>query len=1129
MRYALLLCLSTPIWSQSARSEEPWGPVVVPVVLDHEQVAATGVGLGDLVWAEVAYLSAPDGEAVAFEPAEQIWWLADRPVLLLGATGNPVPRAIIERGTAWIQIDVNGMPLTETPMVIYPRAKRIRLSPDAAGMQRALARGLPGVDGTYLAQVANFLAGNLAALDVTGTSYSISGFGTVIDGSGDWVGGNLSAMGTVVSDGSLTLDGSSDLITAGSGTLSLDDDHLTTTGNIGIGTSMPSEALTLNGGNLLQIMGDPRHEGAVSLTGTFPRSLYVRGNYAYVGMWGGDQFHVVDVRNPNTPVVVGTLVDDGTTALDAPTDVIVVGNYAYVTSGADHGLEIIDVSNPTAPTHVSALFDTVETALAGAAGIKLVGPYAYIASNTNSGLQIVDISNPTNPRAMGVIFDNGTTALGGAINLDVCGNYAYVTGPFEGLEILDISDPHNPQHAGALFDDGSIHLAGCREIRVDGRYAYITATTENALSIVDVSDPTAPMEVGFLVDNGSTSFQSPRGLALAGNYVFIAGEDDNAVSVIDVSDPTAPVEVGGIVDNGASELAGAYDVVVSGIHAYAVGQFDQGLEVVALTGSQFHTMEVVSLKSDTLLVAQNTRMNGNLDVQKDVSVGGDVHLRDALTFGTLRQIPLVPKVVGTLSIPDNPQGTAVSGDYAFVVCGISDDLHVIDISSPSSPFLVSSTLLSGASAVEVCGRLAYVASQTSGLSILDVSDPKSPDILVQNYTVALSGNMRVSGSYAYFTSPTSSWFRIIDVSNPVAPAMVSSLTYGGGQPGVLDVAGGFAYIIDGSLNTLRIVDVRDPATPTNRGVVTTGEAPREIRVRGRYAYTVDSFDEILQVFDVSDPDNPAHVVDFTIGTEPISFDFMGDYLCVVDRNSDDVKIIDISDPTQPSLVAALVLGTGLFPNTITVEGGFAYIDGNNTDTLRIVDLLGARMASVNAGPTITDQLTVRRDFRSVGNVKAEMGLNVGGDVAIGGDLGLRGRQNLHGTLVLSNYSQPAASIAESVILFAEDTAASAELKVRDEAGNITTLSPHNFSLIGAPSEPLAWSFYSEQNGRAVNVDMLRAVRLIEQVTGEQLVFTAPETGSKPEASYRNRIEALEARNRELEEAVRLLMSERDPQ
>lgn len=78
---------------------------------------------------------------------------------------------------------------------------------------------------------------------------------------------------------------------------------------------------------------------------------------------------------------------------------------------------------------------------------------------------------------------------------------------------------------------------------------------------------------------------------------------------------------------------------------------------------------------------------------------------------------------------------------------------------------------------------------------------------------------------------------------------------------------------------------------------------------------------------------------------------------------------------------------------------------------------------------------------------------------------------------------------DGVYLYAEDVASSSELKVIDEAGNITTLSPHNFSLIPeGPSEDLAWSYYSENKGKKINVDMLKLARILEKLTGEKLVY-----------------------------------------
>lgn len=87
------------------------------------------------------------------------------------------------------------------------------------------------------------------------------------------------------------------------------------------------------------------------------------------------------------------------------------------------------------------------------------------------------------------------------------------------------------------------------------------------------------------------------------------------------------------------------------------------------------------------------------------------------------------------------------------------------------------------------------------------------------------------------------------------------------------------------------------------------------------------------------------------------------------------------------------------------------------------------------------------------------------------------------TIGLHNGGAPTGSITNGVIIYSEDVAASAELKVRDEAGNITVLSPHNFTGIPmGKSEDMAWSYYSERDGKYITVDMLKAIRTIEKLT-----------------------------------------------
>lgn len=154
-----------------------------------------------------------------------------------------------------------------------------------------------------------------------------------------------------------------------------------------------------------------------------------------------------------------------------------------------------------------------------------------------------------------------------------------------------------------------------------------------------------------------------------------------------------------------------------------------------------------------------------------------------------------------------------------------------------------------------------------------------------------------------------------------------------------------------------------------------------------------------------------------------------------------------------------------------------------------------------------------------------------GNVGIGG----RSFNGGSGILALFNGTAPS-SITNGIQFWAADVAGSSELHVLDEAGNTTVLSPHNFTYIpGGPSEDMAWAYHSHNTNlnHTINVDMLKAIRLIEKMTGEQLVYIVDHDNEdsinnpiEPEITDQGEIEDLKAQIRELKEQVRLLIEEK---
>ncbi|HEX7319059.1 MAG TPA: T9SS type A sorting domain-containing protein [bacterium] len=251
-------------------------------------------------------------------------------------------------------------------------------------------------------------------------------------------------------------------------------------------------------------------------------SLFVKGNYAYLGEYSGIQkfLSIVDVSDPQNCAEIGRLAFN--------TDIRhiwVQGNYAYVTddSGAMH---IVDVSAPANPIRVGYyLFPSYW----GARGIFVKDTFAYVSFfDPQVGIRVINVSDPTNPYEIG--FCDSTES---SYKIIGCDNYLYVSGYsyYHGAQlwIININDPHMPficSYEGAC--DGNLWLSNDR--------VYI-ASWNDSLYIVDVSNPADPHLIGYYPYNADDVFSED-------NLVYLSRSGYQLARVIDCSDPYNPTETG---------------------------------------------------------------------------------------------------------------------------------------------------------------------------------------------------------------------------------------------------------------------------------------------------------------------------------------------------------------------------------------------------------------------------------------------------------------------------------------------------------------------------------------------------------------------------------------------------------
>ena len=306
--------------------------------------------------------------------------------------------------------------------------------------------------------------------------------------------------------------------------------------------------------------------------------VFVTNGIAYVTSENKNSVTVMDVSNPQNPLLLSTLVkgSGGVKGLDLPTDVIVSGTNCFVLGFFSASISVFDVHDPVHPALVTEVFDT--NRLNFAYHMSLAGGKLFIAARAVNSVTIYDVSNPANPQFAGQLADRTVspsspfTRLVNANWVEVVGNTAYITaGPWSGvsssLTIADVSNPAAPIKLSEIADVSVVPgspfglLRAAWAVKVVGQTAFVTSAFSGGLTAVDVSDPRNPRLLAQWANgtNGLTSLGITSGMAVAGNILYVLDEGIGAINLFDLRSPLG-LDVGGFVGIGTATPRTALDV-----------------------------------------------------------------------------------------------------------------------------------------------------------------------------------------------------------------------------------------------------------------------------------------------------------------------------------------------------------------------------------------------------------------------------------------------------------------------------------------------------------------------------------------------------------------------------------------
>jgi len=323
-------------------------------------------------------------------------------------------------------------------------------------------------------------------------------------------------------------------------------------------------------------------------------------------------------------------------------------------------------------------------------------------------------------------------------------------------------------------------------------------------------------------------------------------------------------------------------------------------------------------------------------------------------------------------------GVYVSGNYAYIA-DETDGLEIIDISDPTNIFLVKKyNNVNEAQKVIVSGIYAYLLENThfniftygyvelinlENGEILDITIPEGDPMWRQDTSsMRLLGNLYIAngawGVEAWYP-PYPRGFPFYD-----SPNKIHTYYHGTNSSRDVDVAGGYVYVADGS-NGLEIYDESDESFINS--YYDDGYAS-VIFVSGSYAY-VGEGNEGFEILDISDPYNLIEVGSFYDGSGYVEdIVVSGNYAYVADRY-DGLEIIDISDPYHPEEVVEHNDGGAAME--VFVSGSYVYL-ADGTDGLELLEVTFIENAIAISSPSNSSKYQTGKDYQIIWNSTGEI-------------------------------------------------------------------------------------------------------------------------------------------------------------
>jgi hypothetical protein len=513
-----------------------------------------------------------------------------------------------------------------------------------------------------------------------------------------------------------------------------------------------------------------------------------------------------------------------------------VGEYVYC--GGRNGLHIFDITDPENPT-LAKICDFPYIRM-----MFIDGQYTYLISHQEFyplGLRILDVSVPLEPQIISELLrpigDGSTVRYYDNTIYTHYGWYDSLTYPTTVIVTIDVSDPFEP-----LVSDSLIYPNSLSAMWASDGYLHVTTTTfdwaPNHWHILSLSNPAHPNHLQTMNFGQEYIFE----ISAYQQYIYLGMS--SGANIYDISNPLNPQLVRIDSTSGFNSLLALNDTV-------AFTGWHNGIKTFNLSNPVYPVQMGYANISDDPYSFYNF---GDTCFATTIDFYGD----NASKFNIIDFTdPYFPSIIGEHWTAGYSYDVQIAGDYAYIANGTSG-LKIVDISNPEEPVILDNEIGTGAKDILIQGNRLYLLRGRGRFEIYDISIPDQAVLLgFNNDNINIAYNIFADGDYAYVTkmpynNAYAGFLSIYDLSDPSNPAPTYSIE-NLHWPRYVIMDNGYAYI--SCYDDLKIYNVSNLDSITFVSSYQYGNQGYQLSIDYPYLYMASSY-TALEILNIEDPANP---------------------------------------------------------------------------------------------------------------------------------------------------------------------------------------------------------------------------------------------------------------------------------